>query len=32
MQAIERFLTDIGPVWAALIATTFTWLVSAAGA
>jgi len=32
MQALEKFLTEIGPVWSALIATTFTWLVTALGA
>ncbi len=29
---LEAFFQDIGPVWAALIATTFTWLVTAFGA
>lgn len=32
MEAIERYLTEIGPVYAALIATSFTWLVTALGA
>jgi ZIP family zinc transporter len=32
MQALEKFFTDIGPVYAALIATTFTWFVTALGA
>ncbi len=32
MDAIISFFTKIGPVWAALLATTFTWLVTAAGA
>ncbi len=32
MQAIEQFFIDIGPVYAALIATTFTWVVTALGA
>jgi ZIP family zinc transporter len=32
MKALEEFFTGIGPVWAALIATTFTWLVTATGA
>ncbi len=32
MEAIEKFFIDIGPVWAALLATTFTWLVTALGA
>ena len=32
MDAIIKFFTEIHPVWAALIATTFTWLVTAAGA
>jgi len=32
MEAIEQFLTRIGPIPAAVLATTFTWLVTAAGA
>ncbi|HEY0058462.1 MAG TPA: ZIP family metal transporter [Flavisolibacter sp.] len=32
MRAIEEFFQNIGPVYAALLATTFTWLVTAAGA
>jgi ZIP family zinc transporter len=32
MNALESFLHEIGPVWAALIATSFTWFVTAAGA
>lgn len=32
MKELEIFFTDIGPVQAALIATTFTWLVTACGA
>ena len=32
MKSIEQFFQNIGPVYAALIATTFTWLVTAAGA
>jgi ZIP family zinc transporter len=32
MSQLEHFFTGIGPVYAALIATTFTWLVTAAGA
>lgn len=32
MKAIETFFEGIGPVYAALLATTFTWLVTAAGA
>ncbi|HRF17775.1 MAG TPA: ZIP family metal transporter, partial [Chitinophagaceae bacterium] len=32
MEALEKFLVEIGPVWSALIATTFTWLVTAVGA
>lgn len=32
METIEDFFTRIGPVYSALIATTFTWLVTAAGA
>lgn len=32
MNQLENFFTGIGPVYSALIATTFTWLVTAAGA
>ena len=32
MEAFETFLVDVGPVSAALLATTFTWLMTAAGA
>lgn len=32
MKSIEQFFTSIDPVLAALIATTFTWLVTACGA
>jgi zinc transporter, ZIP family len=32
MQVLENWLTDIGPVAAAFIATVFTWLVTAFGA
>ena len=32
MQQIEHFFTHIDPVFAAFLATTFTWLVTAAGA
>lgn len=32
MQAIEQFFQELGPVKSALIATTFTWLVTALGA
>lgn len=32
MKEIEQFFTSIGPVYAAILATTFTWLVTAAGA
>lgn len=32
MQAIEQFFSSIHPVWAAFLATLFTWLVTAAGA
>ncbi|MFN9782884.1 MAG: ZIP family metal transporter, partial [Sphingobacteriales bacterium] len=32
MKEIEKFFEGIGPVQSALIATTFTWLVTAAGA
>jgi zinc transporter, ZIP family len=31
METLERFFSDIDPVLAALIATTFTWLVTACG-
>lgn len=32
MESIVSFLKEIGPVYAALLATLFTWLVTAAGA
>ncbi|MEY3075680.1 MAG: hypothetical protein RJB25_1323, partial [Bacteroidota bacterium] len=32
MQQLEHFFTHIDPVCAAFLATTFTWLVTAAGA
>jgi zinc transporter, ZIP family len=32
MEQITQFFGEIGPVYSALIATTFTWLVTAAGA
>jgi ZIP family zinc transporter len=32
MKEMEHFFKDISPAYAALIATTFTWLVTAAGA
>ncbi len=32
MEQIEKFFFEIGPVYSALIATTFTWLMTAAGA
>lgn len=32
MHDLIEWLEGIGPVWAALIATTFTWLLTAAGA
>lgn len=32
MNTLENLVHQIGPVWAALIATSFTWLVTAAGA
>lgn len=32
MEQIEQFFTSIGPVWSALLATTFTWLLTSAGA
>lgn len=31
METLEKFLVEIGPVWSALLATTFTWLVTALG-
>ena len=32
MQQLEHYFTHIDPVFAAFLATTFTWLVTAAGA
>ncbi|MEY4585800.1 MAG: hypothetical protein RIT05_218 [Bacteroidota bacterium] len=32
MEQLQHFFSSIGPIWAALIATTFTWLVTALGA
>jgi ZIP family zinc transporter len=32
MESLVKFFSEMHPVWAALIATTFTWLVTAAGA
>jgi len=32
MEQLQQFLSSIGPIWAALLATTFTWLVTALGA
>lgn len=32
MKQLEQYLVHIGPVWSALLATTFTWLVTALGA
>lgn len=32
MEAVEKFFFEIGPVWSALLATTFTWFVTALGA
>lgn len=32
MEQLVKFFAEIGPVWSALIATTFTWLVTALGA
>ncbi|WP_089319417.1 ZIP family metal transporter [Pontibacter ummariensis] len=32
MESIERYLSEVGPVYAALLATVFTWLLTAAGA
>lgn len=32
MESLEQFFFEIGPIYAALIATTFTWLLTAAGA
>jgi zinc transporter, ZIP family len=32
MESVEKFFIEIGPVYAALVATIFTWLVTAFGA
>lgn len=32
LQQIESYIQQIGPVWAAFYATTFTWLLTASGA
>ena len=32
MEQLQHFFSNIGPIWAALLATTFTWLVTALGA
>jgi len=32
MEALQAFFESVGPVWGALIATTFTWLLTALGA
>ncbi|MFZ9718303.1 MAG: ZIP family metal transporter [Chitinophagaceae bacterium] len=32
MHQIEQFMNEVGPVWAAFLATVFTWLLTAAGA
>lgn len=32
MEQLEKFFIEMGPVWSALIATMFTWLVTASGA
>ena len=32
MENVVQYLTECDPVWAAFLATTFTWLVTAAGA
>ncbi len=32
MEQLENYFHAIGPVWSALIATTFTWLITALGA
>jgi ZIP family zinc transporter len=32
MELIQNYFKEIGPVYSALLATTFTWLVTAAGA
>lgn len=32
MTGLEKYFTEIGPLFGALLATTFTWLVTAAGA
>lgn len=32
MEQLENFFSEIGPIWSALLATTFTWLLTACGA
>jgi ZIP family zinc transporter len=32
MESLKAFLSEIGPVYAALVATTFTWMLTALGA
>ncbi len=32
MEQVEKFFVEIGPIYSALLATVFTWLVTAAGA
>ena len=32
MHALEAYFREIGPVWSALLATTFTWFLTAVGA
>lgn len=32
MEQLEKFFSEIGPIWSALLATTFTWLLTASGA
>jgi ZIP family zinc transporter len=32
MEQLEQLFFQIGPIWSALLATTFTWLLTAAGA
>ncbi|NDF97619.1 MAG: ZIP family metal transporter, partial [Chitinophagia bacterium] len=32
MEQLEQLFFQIGPIWSALLATTFTWLLTALGA
>ena len=32
MEQLEQLFFQIGPIWSALLATTFTWLLTAVGA